>query len=404
MLTPLVTLVLLAAASGPTRQQLLSENDALRNEVARLRGRLVAAEDGASPPLRPPADAQQQQQQQQCPKAFRPAWTGLPNGSFAETCRSCRRTADTLTCSCLRADAIDTSRGPLLPLGNVTGSWDMKKDFSSGARVALRMQELTPSLSSFTFLCLDGGYADLCSSVAPGHNGSLWHEGRGVANVQTGEALLLFDNLAKVNATFQLNFTQLNFTSGMLWTRSAGDATTTSMSLDACRGNSAANITNENGHLSCDWKQVPPPRVGNKTGQGLLDPDHTCRYFHHYSFVAPQFKVPADPIRSFVLLDERRSALPPPPHDIAGLWTMLGSDGAIFDDSYLVTWLEQEGDSHTSLSSVRNFTVKCIDGGPQRTCSPFDDKGGEWVRRISLLAVQRLTRRTLSCTVFSAAV
>ena len=40
------------------------------------------------------------------------------------------------------------------------------------------------------------------------------------------------------------------------------------------------NITNEGGHLSCDWQHRPPPRVGNLTWQAdgkLPDIEATCR-------------------------------------------------------------------------------------------------------------------------------
>ena len=56
-----------------------------------------------------------------------------------------------------------------------------------------------------------------------------------------------------------------------------------------------------------------------RVGGGLADPDHTCRYFHHYSFVAPQYKQPADPLHSAVLQPPRP---PGPMHNISGLWTV----------------------------------------------------------------------------------
>jgi|EP01047_Picozoa_sp_COSAG01_P067718 hypothetical protein len=64
------------------------------------------------------------------------------------------------------------------------------------------------------------------------------------------------------------------------------------------------NITNEGGHLTCDWKSVPPPRVGNLTyfGAGTLpDIDKTCRILTDTTFFAPQYKTRGDPIASITL-------------------------------------------------------------------------------------------------------
>ena len=130
----------------------------------------------------------------------------------------------------------------------------------------------------------------MCDQVHPGHNGTAWHVGRGVADLRTGKATLFFDNLVKLNGSFNTNFTAANWSDGTKWQRLHSSGQTTSISLDACRGGSGAKISNHDGHLSCDWKQAPPPRVGNKTGAGLLDPRLTCRFFHHYTFLAPQFK------------------------------------------------------------------------------------------------------------------
>ena len=57
-------------------------------------------------------------------------------------------------------------------------------------------------------------------------------------------------------------------------------------------------------------RRTPPPRVGNLTGGGLLNPDTTCRYFHHYSFIAPQYKLERDPLAAFVLPSWQNSTRP----------------------------------------------------------------------------------------------
>lgn len=65
------------------------------------------------------------------------------------------------------------------------------------------------------------------------------------------------------------------------------------------------NITNEDGFLTCDWKEdIPPPRIGNLTyfGKGSLpDIDQTCRILKDTTFFAPQYKKRGDPLASIVL-------------------------------------------------------------------------------------------------------
>eukprot|EP01052_Picozoa_sp_SAG31_P043165 SAG31_NODE_7102_length_1788_cov_1.198342_1_plen_284_part_00 len=270
--TPLLILAAAVAAaaeeatSGATAVgQLRQENVALRQEVARLRAQLAAAATavpgnddddgwlhveppGASTWLRPAAADDDDDDdddddeavlsrrrpprradflQGQCPPAPRPPWTGEPNGSYTKSCSNCRRNANILKCGCLKADALDTSHGPLLPLGNVTGSWDLSAPGQlSNGKVTLRMQELTSvvtvrtlvcrvvailppisdcnkycriSAQSFTFKCADGGYSEVCNPSVPGHNGTVWHEGRGKAAVSTRRAELFFDNLVQVS-------------------------------------------------------------------------------------------------------------------------------------------------------------------------------------------------------------
>ena len=55
------------------------------------------------------------------------------------------------------------------------------------------------------------------------------------------------------------------------------------------------NLTNEKGFLTCDWTDVPPPRVGNLTYFGkptLPDIDKTCRTLEATTFFAPQVQSP----------------------------------------------------------------------------------------------------------------
>ena len=96
----------------------------------------------------------------------------------------------------------------------------------------------------------------------------------------------------------------------------------------------ACRLTNEDGHLNCDWKEVPPPRVGRiafgKNRYGRQSADEACRYVDHISFVAPQYKRPADPIAAIPTLN--RTIELNHTHtlqNISGQWTSFSKDGAL---------------------------------------------------------------------------
>jgi|EP01047_Picozoa_sp_COSAG01_P023943 hypothetical protein len=56
------------------------------------------------------------------------------------------------------------------------------------------------------------------------------------------------------------------------WGRANVAGSVSSIVLSACKRGAAANLSNEDGHLSCDWKHTPPPRVGNLTGAASVAP------------------------------------------------------------------------------------------------------------------------------------
>lgn len=325
----------------------------------------------------------------ECPKAKRPVWTGLPNGSYAETCTDCVRLANSLTCLCYPRGVVDPSAGPLAPRGNVTGLWTNALGDGSpgGGRIQLETQALSHNVTGFTILCLDGGYQTYCSPTVPGKKGTAWRSGRGTAHTLTGQANLYFDNGQVLNGSFDSNFTAANWSAshgqeGSRWSRMLIKGQRTSISLDACQKKSL--VHNHDGYLSCTWKSTPPPRVGNLTGGGLSNPDSTCRYFHHYSFITPQYKTDTDPIRSFVLPTWQHANLSlPDVHNnanVSGLWSRFGTDGSVQDDKYILTL------SESNRKAVFNWTLTCIDGGPGgasdnpgwSTCNAYGTEGGVW--------------------------
>jgi len=79
---------------------------------------------------------------------------------------------------------------------------------------------------------------------------------------------------------------------------------------------------------------VPPPRVGRisfgKNRYGRQSADEACRYVDHISFVAPQYKRPADPIAAIPTLN--RTIELNHTHtlqNISGQWTSFSKDGAL---------------------------------------------------------------------------
>ena len=226
------------------RAEVASLRAALRSErqkIAALSTQLeLSAGAGAAPRasrLPPPAGAGNE-----CPKARPPAvWTGLPPGTYNETCTGCTRLWETVTCICDTREAIDPSGAPLAPRGNVTGLWTnaLGDGMPGGAHIELRVQELTPNLTSFTVLCLDGGFEMSCNPTVPGKNGTVWRSGRGVASLRTGAAHLFLDNDAVLNGSFDLNFTSANWSNshdnlGSKWSRLSTPGQRSSISLSAC--------------------------------------------------------------------------------------------------------------------------------------------------------------------------
>ena len=115
----------------------------------------------------------------------------------------------------------------------------------------------------------------ICNPTVPGKNGTVWRSGRGVADLLTGRAELHLDNEQTLNGSFDLNFTSANWSTSAdgssTWSRVTANGQRSSISLKSCENGSV--IYNQDGYLSCAWKTTPPPRVGNLTGGGLLNPD-----------------------------------------------------------------------------------------------------------------------------------
>jgi hypothetical protein len=130
-----------------------------------------------------------------------------------------------------------------------------------------------------------------------------------------------------------------------LWCTCGGQQT--ALSLESCDRGANATVTERGGFLTCTWKRSPPPRVGNITSadQPIAD---MCRVIPDTTFVAPQFKEPADPIASAVLLHD------PGPEHLLGTWTGVTSDGTTLEDVYLVE----------AAGKAPAVHITCVDSGP----------------------------------------
>eukprot|EP01052_Picozoa_sp_SAG31_P006269 SAG31_NODE_286_length_18467_cov_41.317056_7_plen_315_part_00 len=123
---------------------------------------------------------------------------------------------------------------------------------------------------------------------------------------QGGWAVEIVFGAAKEPKT-QHNGTMAPNCSGFLWSDGSrwvhqpppppSKLVSTSLSLTSCEGYDERNpssakgilINNTWGHLTCDWKRAPPPRVGALT-QGNVDT--ACRYFSRATFISPQMPPP----------------------------------------------------------------------------------------------------------------
>lgn len=335
--------------------------------------------------------------------------SALPNGSYTKTCNSCVRWEQSVQCHCFSRDAVPP--GTRFAPGNLTGVWAVASvpngpgvqqlrtlPYTVPSGMVVRLDMMNDG-SHFTVRCEqtpqhEHDSAGSCAVVGPATSRDQWHTGHGIVYLSNRSATLIFDNGrwlegAVHNDTIVWKKTAFNSTAQLLWVRQNASAIKTSLSLASCRG--ARQLTNSNGHLSCDWKLVPPPRVGEiiygKSKYGQQSVEESCRFVDHVTFVAPQYKRPADPIASIpsinisLLLNQTRDL-----ENISGTWTTFARDGRQViaqDDQYAV--IETIGPppppcSHNNSipcdhrrlpnpTGIRSFDVLCINSGDYGTCS-----------------------------------
>ena len=218
----------------------------------------------------------------------------MPSGSFNETCRNCSLDYHVLVCTCLMQ--VD----PLVSLHsrpNLTGEWTSGGNFSSVGDTFLfslrslhkiKMINVTDNSIAYQVTCFDGGQnrqktcsPNLITKDGEYHPWEYWQSAN--ITVRPGNTTMRLDNGSVLYGTIATDFNSVKWTyrntsssSGsdlpdpVVWVRRKFEKTgiRTSMSLKSCErvpmpsGSLGFNVTNENGYLTCDWTNKPPPRVG----------------------------------------------------------------------------------------------------------------------------------------------
>lgn len=215
----------------------------------------------------------------------------MPVGSFTGTCINCSLDYHILICTC--ATAIDPLKS-LYSQSNLTGEWTSAGNFSSTGDTflwspsSLNSSNVTNNSVAYQVTCFDGGKhgPGTCSPklVTPGGEylpWAYWHSANVTLN--DSKAIIRLDNGSVMDGTIASDFNSIlwiyrntssfstaNLPDPVAWVRRPFNETgiRTSISLKSCErvpmpsGNSDFNITNENGYLTCDWTNKPPPRVG----------------------------------------------------------------------------------------------------------------------------------------------
>lgn len=85
------------------------------------------------------------------------------------------------------------------------------------------------------------------------------------------------------------NCTMYDLTLACLCKGQAADLVATSIRPRSACANPDNISANAYGYLTCEWREAPPPRVGNLTRGGLDDIHRTCRIVNDITFIAPQY-------------------------------------------------------------------------------------------------------------------
>ena len=133
-------------------------------------------------------------------------------------------------------------------------------------------------------------------------------------------------------------------------------------------------VQNTDGYLTCAWRRVPPPRVGNLTAH--KNENASCRVLHHTTFLAPQYTHKGDPIARIPLrlLAKNSSAAWSPAWNLSGDWTQINGDGTVYDDLMRVRLGPRDE------NGTYPWNALCVSGGPDGSCEPVPSgrAGAAW--------------------------
>eukprot|EP01043_Picozoa_sp_COSAG02_P022596 COSAG02_NODE_1179_length_14040_cov_8.036439_5_plen_782_part_00 len=393
-------------------QVLQRDNDALRQRIAELQQRLDRCVHGHSELATGPAHVEHLSEHLQ----------ELPLGTYRSSCSECRMASQLVTCRCPQKASITSSTIATMPSNNLTGGWVIP--FADGGRLAGKTQdylrieaELRSNPTDVVLTCgklpLDPHYPASCRAPGQSEGYPDWNRGTGTRHSRNGVLAVRLDNgwhgCAQILESGedkrselhrQLRVTQLQWLNCTTfvplqptvqnWTRMADTGLLTSLWLPSCANYSGKNtsgglkLSNSDGLLSCDWRIRPPPRVGNLSTRGFGDVAHTCRILSSYTFLAPQYKAPSDPLATYPLLNDSNKSI----GEIleGSTWTSFTADRTLGGDTFELTAAAIGAAIPLAVADSSRYTVRCTAGGPDPSisCNPhrpqFDNRGtaGSW--------------------------
>eukprot|EP00037_Helgoeca_nana_P012539 m.114226 g.114226 ORF g.114226 m.114226 type:complete len:787 (+) comp21505_c0_seq10:477-2837(+) len=357
------------------------------------------------------------------------ATSDMPRGTFAKTCFNCSIDYHVMLCRCARQ-----SVGPPEELtggANLTGEWFSRRNGAPPIpgihqdTIVLEYNS-TAAVQGYSAVCADNGFYNLCSArptSKPVYGPRAWHAA--IINTTDERPALFLDNGTSYFGTLALDNDTLTWTwhntsnttasptagvpppaapPPLIWQRRPPALTgvRTSVSLKSCDKvagwpNAAVrvNMSNEDGYLTCDWSDAPPPRVGQfvyslTSNSQSHQVSKNCRLLLEYTFLAPQMKARGDPVGSVFLggfasqrdqqrncCDEchnsRRNGGP-----TCRAWTLVdaGTPKAVcnFISSPRTAY------PHSELGSVSGYTVQ---SDPATLCqAKFQSNNGFWADRL----------------------
>ena len=271
-----------------------AENAALRHLVTQLRAELAAARGSTGPSQLAGGRHTGTAAAERVPeRARRREWPWgpepgpkLPSGSYLHSCAQCQLSSQLLTCQCAERSSVTAPMLARQPPTNLSGSWIAAgaQDLEQGEVMRLTWDG---SASRFAVACSGGGgekgswLAKRCrpptaAGARPGSDG--WQHGQ--ARLEGRQLLLQLDDgwngcgvlldASPGNRSAAARIVWQNCTEPSrplqpqppAWERRPDEGVLSALWLPSCAATANLSLTNADGHLSCAWRETPPPRVG----------------------------------------------------------------------------------------------------------------------------------------------